>query len=134
VEWRSVAAKWELMHEVVKNLGRGWQVDASGLQDLGFFAGLASGPEGMQLRFVARTENLDPSREHSYPPLGWMRVDGRRHFRDKDLSAGLSITLREFLTAEETGNELIARFLPFYADVLEAVEQQNSLHPGMGSK
>jgi hypothetical protein len=125
-------AKWELMHEVVKNLGRGWQVDASGLQDLGFFAGAASGPDGMELRFVAPTEKLDPRREHSYPPLGWLRVDGRLHFRDKALSANLSIMLRESLTAEELANELIARFLPFYADVLRAVEKDNSQHPEVG--
>ena len=125
-------AKWELIYEVVKNLGRGWKVDASGLQDLGFFAGRASGPDGMELFFVARTEKLDPSREHSYPPLGWLRVDGRLHFRDKALSANLSIMLRESLTAEELANELIARFLPFYADVLGAVEKHNSQHLEMG--
>lgn len=125
-------AKWELMHEVVKNLGRGWQVDASGLQDLGFFAGVASGPDGMELRFVAPTEKLDPSREHSYPPLGWLRVDGRLNFSDKNLSAGLSITLRDSLPPEEIGNELIARFLPFYANLLGAVEKHNSQHQELG--
>jgi hypothetical protein len=127
-------AKWELMHEVVKNLGRGWTVDASGLQDLGFFAGLASGPDGMRLFFVAPTEKLDPSREHSYPPLGWLRVGGRFHFNDKDLSAELSIMLRESLTVEELANELIVRFLPLYADVLRAVEKDNSQHPEIGLK
>ena len=127
-------AKWELMHEVVKNLGRGWQVDASGLQDLGFFAGRASGPDGMELFFVARTEKLDPSREHSYPPLGWLRVDGRLHFSDKDLSGGLSIELRDSMAPEQLGNELILRFLPLYADVLGAVEKHNSQHPEMGHR
>ncbi len=118
-------AKWELMHEVIKNLGRGWTVDASGLQDLGFFAGLASGPDGMRLFFAARTENLDSSREHSYPPFGWLRVDGRLHFSDNDLSANLSIELRQTLTPAEIAHEIIARLLPVYSDFLSAVAKRN---------
>jgi hypothetical protein len=125
-------AKWELMYEVVMNLGRGWNVDASGLQDLGFFAGRASGPDGMELFFVARTEKLDPSREHSYPPLGWLRVDGRLHFSDKDLSGGLSIELRHSMTPEQLGNELILRFLPLYAAILNAIVTHKSKHSELG--
>ena len=125
-------AKWELLYEIVKNLGRGWKVDAGGLQDLGFFAGIASAPAGMELRFFAPTEKLDPSRERSYPPLGWLRVDGRLNFGNRGLSGGLSIELRDSMTPEELGNELILRFLPLYADVLEIVEKHNSQHPEMG--
>jgi hypothetical protein len=117
-------AKWKLLHEIIKNLGRGWAVDASGLQDLGHFAGLASGPGGMKLFFVARTENLDPCLERSYPPLGWLRVDGRLGLDDADLEVRISITLRETLTAEEMANEIIVRFLPIYAGFLSVVEKQ----------
>src|SRR5438309_6218442 len=45
---RPTVATWELIHKIVRNLGRGWGVDASGLQDLGHYAGLASGPDDMR--------------------------------------------------------------------------------------
>lgn len=126
--------RWELCHAVIKHLGRGWQVDASALQIGCGYMGMASGPDGMRLMFALRTENLDPRMEHCYPPFGWLRVDGRFQFGDKDLSAILSIELRDSLTAEEVGNELILRFLPLYADVLGLVEKHNSLHPEMDSE
>jgi hypothetical protein len=121
--------RWELMCEVVKNLGTDWQVGASGPQDLGHFAGLASGPGGIRLYFIARTEKLDPCMEHSCPPLGWLRVYGRFNFADEWLESKLSITLQQSLGAEGIANELIVRFLPLYADVVAAVQKHNSQHP-----
>lgn len=116
---------WELVHKIVGNLGRGWGVDASGPQDLGHHAGLASGPNGMRLFFIARPEKLDPRVEHICPPLGWLRVDGRLHFNDEDLSARLSIMLRESLSPGEMANEIIVRLFPIYRDFLSAIEKHN---------
>jgi hypothetical protein len=124
-QMRFTVAKWELIHQIVKNLGAGWEVDASGRQDLGHFAGLTSGPGDMRLFFIARTEKLDPCVERSCPPLGWLRVDGRLRLGDQDISAEISITLRESLTAEEMANEIIVRLLPLYADFLGVVEKHN---------
>jgi hypothetical protein len=118
-------ATWELIHRIVRNLGKGWEVGASGLQDLGHNAGSASGPNGMRLFFIARTEKLDPCMEHICPPLGWLRVNGRLHFNDEDLSAKLSIMLRESLSPEEMANEIIVRLFPVYVDFLGAIEKHN---------
>lgn len=124
-------AKWELIHQIVKNLGADWEVDASGPQDLGHFAGLTSGPGGMRLFFIARTEKLDPCMERSCPPLGWLRVDGRLRLSDNDLSAEISIMLRESLTAEEMANQLMVRLLPIYADFLDVIVKHSlQSHPG----
>ena len=118
-------ATWELIHKIVRNLGRGWGVDASGLQDLGHYAGLASGPDDMRLFFIARTEKLDPCMERICPPLGWLRVDGRLHFNDEDLSAKLSIMLRESLSPEEMANEITNRLLHIYREFLSFVAKYN---------
>lgn len=118
-------AKWELLHEIIKNLGRGWEVGASGLQDSGEYRGLASGPNGMRLLFIARTEKLDPCMEHICPPLGWLRVDGRLRFNDEDLSGKLSIMLRESLSPGEMANEIMVRLFPIYWDFLGAMEKHN---------
>ena len=116
-------ATWELIHKIVRNLGRGWGVDASGLQDSGEYRGLASGPDGMRLFFIARAEKLDPRMERICPPPGWLRVDGRLHFNDEDLSAKLSIMLRESLSPEEMANEIMVRLFPIYRDFLGAMEK-----------
>jgi hypothetical protein len=115
---------WELMREVVRNLGRGWGIEASGLQDLGYFIGDAPGPGGMRLRFCARTEKIDP-RDHHSPPLGQLRVNGRIWLDDKDLDAEISITLEQSLSAQEMANEIIVRLLPLYAGFLSVVEKHN---------
>jgi hypothetical protein len=118
-------AAWELVHKIVGNLGRGWRVDASGLQDSGEYRGLASDPNGMRLFFIARTEKLDPCMERICPPLGWLRVDGRLNFNDEDLSAKLSMMLRESLSPEEMANEIMVRLFPIYRDFLGAIEKHN---------
>jgi hypothetical protein len=121
---QQVAAS-ELVHKIVGNLGRGWQVDAGALQNSGEYRGLASSPDGMRLFFISRTEKLDPLMEHICPPLGWLRVDGRLHFSDEDLSAKLSIMLRESLSPEEMANEIMVRLSPIYRDFLCAMEKHN---------
>jgi hypothetical protein len=118
-------AGWKLIYKIVGSLGQGWQVGASALQDSGEYRGLASGPNGMRLFFIARTEKLDPSMEHICPPLGWLRVDGRLHLNDEDLSARLSIMLRESLSPEEMANEIMVRLFPVYRDFLGAIEKHN---------
>jgi hypothetical protein len=115
---------WDLMREVVRNLGRGWGIEASGLQDLGYFIGDALGLGGMRLRFCARTEKID-ALDHNFPPLGQLRVNGRIWLDDKDLGAQVSITLEKSLSAQEMANEIIVRLLPLYADFLSVVEKHN---------
>ncbi len=117
-------ARWELVHEVTKNLGQDWNVDASGLQDMGCLVGLASGPGGMRLFFIARTEKLDPIMERRCPPLGWLRVDGRLRSSDEDLSAEISMTLPDSITPREMAPQLRVRLLPLYADFLDAIEKR----------
>ncbi len=113
---------WELMREVVRNLGRDWGIEACGLQDMGYFIGDAHGPGGMRLRFCARTEKLDAC-DHHFPPLGQLRVNGRIWLDDKDLDAEVSITLDQSLSAQEMANEIIVRLLPLYAGFLSIVEK-----------
>jgi hypothetical protein len=119
-------ATWELIREIVKNLGTGWEASASGPQEMGFSCGLASGPGGMRLFFIgARTEKFDPCMERSCPPLGWMRVDGRFSYLDEPIHAQISITLLESLTAMEMANEIIVRFFPLYADFLGVIAKHH---------
>lgn len=117
--------QWPLIHEIVGSLGDGWEVSASGLQELGHMAGLLSGPNGMRPAFIARTEKLDPSMEQSCPPLGWLRVDARLSFDDQDISSALSILLQESLTPTEIANELLVRFLPLYTGFLAVVQRHD---------
>jgi len=116
-------AGWKLIYEIVGSLGQGWQVDASALQNSGEYRGLVSGPDAMRLFFIARTEKLNPCMERICPPLGWLRVDGRLHFNDEDLSAELSIMLRESLSPEQMANEIMVRLFPIYRDFLGAIEK-----------
>jgi hypothetical protein len=122
---RGRGRRWEVVHEIVKNLGKGWQVEVSALQDVGVYMAIASGPGSMKLFFIARTEKVERWFEHNCPPLGWLRVDGRLRLADKDLDAKISIMLPESLTADEMANEIIARLLPPYADFLGVVEKNN---------
>lgn len=118
------AGKWNLVYEIARNLGKGWEVTAAGAQELGHYAGLASGPEGMRLFFIARTENLDPCMEHACPPPGWLRVDGRLHMNDADLDAKLSITLDHSMPAKNMADEISARLLPIYSDFLHVIAKR----------
>lgn len=113
--------KWNLVYEIVGNLGKGWEVTAAGAQELGHHVALASGPEGMRLFFIARTESLDPCMERACPPLGWLRVDGRLQMNDADLDAKLAITLDQSMTAKNMADELKARLLPIYSDFRHAI-------------
>lgn len=122
-------ARWELVHEITKSLGIGWKVDASGLQQLGFYKASVSGPGGMRLSFTARTEKLDPSREQAYPPLGRLQVNAIFPLQDSDLSASalsnprfiqLWVVLEES-SAEEIANEIGIQLLPIYADFLAVI-------------
>lgn len=116
--------RWNLVYEIVKNLGDNWEVTAAAAQELGQYAGLASGPGGMTLSFVARTENLDPCMERACPPLGWLRVDGRFQMNDGDLEAKLSMTLDARMPAKNIADELRTRLLPIYSDFRHAVAER----------
>lgn len=130
VQSQKLNMSWELVNKVVRNLGTGWQVDAGALQQSGEYRALASGPDDMQLFFIARTEKIDTCVEHICPPLGWLRVDGRLHFTDPNLSARLSIELRETLTGVEIAKEINARLLPIYKQFLDVManDQKIQLH------
>jgi len=116
--------KWNLVYEIVRNLGKEWEVTAARAQELGHYVGLASGPEGMRLFFIARTDNLDPCLESTCPPQGWLRVDGRFQMNDGDLDAKLSITLDDRMPAKDMADELRARLLPIYSDFRHAVAER----------
>ena len=51
---RDSGKKWEVVHEIVRHLGKGWQVKSASLQDAGAFVGHASGPSRMELFFIAQ--------------------------------------------------------------------------------
>jgi len=125
--------RWELVHEIVKNLGNGWQVKSASLYDEGLSAGRASGPGNMELSFIARAKKVERGYRHNYPPLGWLRVDGQINFIDGNvdlsslegpiITAKISIELPDSMTADEMANEIIARLLPLYAGFLSVVEK-----------
>lgn len=113
---------WALIDEITVNLGKGWAVEAGALQCAGHFAGMASGPDGMRLFFITRTEMLDPRMEHGCPPLGYLRVDGRFPFLDEELDAKISLTLSDSLSASVIARQIRARLLPPYADFLSSLK------------
>jgi hypothetical protein len=129
--------RWELVHEIVKNLGKGWQVKFSHLEEsVGAFRGEASGPGSMELFFIAQTKKVKPWFERNCPPRGWLGVDGRLRFGDDTFDAAengessimdtkVSIVLPGSMTADEMANEIIARLLPLYADVLSVAEKHS---------
>jgi hypothetical protein len=110
-------ASWQLFHEVIENLGDEWNVDASGPQEVGYYAGLASGPHGMRLFLRSEDNNF---------ALDWLRVDGRFHFSDLDLTADLSLTLSGSLAGKQLADEIKTRLLPVYRDFLCAIENHDS--------
>ncbi len=130
-------SRWELVDQITKNLGKDWQVEGAGPQKLGHFVGLASGPSGMRLFFIARSQKLDPCIERSCPPLGWLRIDGRfpsssgpeKTFEDgsyrPEPEPQISISLPESLTAKQIARELSVRFLPLYEGFLSLVKKHN---------
>jgi hypothetical protein len=132
---------WKLVDQIAENLGSDWEVNAGELQCAGHYAGLVSGPNGMRLFFIARTEMLDPRMEHSCPPLGWLRVDGRFPFSDEELSASISLTLRESLGASDIATQIRTRLLPVYRGLLDTLgkhdqvaEAHSLVHPTRAPK
>jgi len=134
---RPAPERWELVHEIVKNLGKGWQVRFARLWDGGVFDGKALGPDNMELYFRARGKKVEPGYEYSYPSLGWLRVNGGISFCDDKtdllenlespiLDAKISIELPDSMTADEMANEIIARLLPPYRDILGVAEKHRS--------
>ena len=133
---RPAPERWELVHEIVKNLGKGWQVRFARLWGVGVFDGKALGPDNMELYFCARGKKVQRGCGHSSPTLGWLRVDGRINFIDGNvdllslegpiITAKISIELPDSMTADEMANEIIARLLPPYRDILGVAEKYRS--------
>jgi len=86
------------------------------------FVGLVSGPDGMRLQFIARTEVVDPQVKHICPPHGHLRVIGRFPLTKTGVEVKLSLDLDDRLTPPEMALQIKARLLPTYADFLAALK------------
>lgn len=130
---RESVKRWELVHEIVKNLGNDWHVKSARLWDGGVFNGNVLGPDNMELYFKARAKKVERGYERTYPPPGWVRVNGRISFIDGNvdlmsyegplIAAEISIELHNSMTADEMAKEIIVHLLPLYAGFLSVVEK-----------